>query len=354
MYTVPVPPAGRPGDDRGGTGPGGSSQPGSGRPGADAVGHIGVIGLGTMGGGMAGRLLDCGVRLTVYNRTVAKAAPLAGPGAAVAANPAGVAAAADVVLLSLADQSAVDTVVFGPDGVLAGLRPGSVVLDTSTVDPGYARTREQRLAAAGYASLDACIVGNGQHARDGELRFLVGGPAGAVDRVRPLLEVLGKEVTHLGDGGAGASMKLLLNMLMGVEVQALAEALVFGERSGLSRDAVVRAVVNSGFSAPVMRFKAGVMQRRAFSRADFRLALMRKDLALVRSEAQRLAIPMAVAESTYQVLTTAVHSGLGELDCAAVLVELERLAGLAGTAAGGSGSAPGGAAGADRVAGVRR
>jgi 3-hydroxyisobutyrate dehydrogenase len=307
-----------------------------------------------MGGGMAGRLLDCGARLTVYNRTAAKAAPLAGQGAAVVASPAGVAAAADVVLLSLADQSAVDTAVFGPDGVLAGLRPGSVVLDTSTVDPGYARSRAQRLAAAGYASLDTCIVGNGQHARAGELRFLVGGPAEAVDRVRPLLEVLGKEVTHVGGSGAGASMKLLLNMLMGVEVQALAEALVFGERSGLSRDAVVRAVVNSGFSAPVMRFKAGVMQRRAFSRADFRLALMRKDLALVRSEAQRLAVPMAVAESTYQVLTTAVHSGLGELDCAAVLVEMERLAGLDGATAGGGGGTSDGAARGDRAAEVRR
>jgi 3-hydroxyisobutyrate dehydrogenase len=292
--------------------------------------RVGVIGLGTMGGGIADRLLDRGVRLTVHNRTAAKAAPFAERGAAVATGPAELAAAVDVVLLSLADQSAVDNVLFGADSVLAGLRRGTVVLDTSTVDPGYARSRAERLVAAGHESLDACIVGNGEHARAGELRFLVGGPAGVVDRVRPLLDVLGKEVTQLGGSGAGASMKLVLNMLMGIEMQALAEAVVFGERSGLPRDAVLRAVVNSGFSAPVMRFKAGVMQRRAFSRADFRLALMRKDMALVRTEAQRMAIPLAVAEASYGVLTAAVQQGLGELDCAAVLVEMERLAGLRG------------------------
>ena len=291
--------------------------------------HVGVIGLGTMGRGMADRLLDLGVRLTAHNRTAARAAPLTERGAALVASPAELAAAVDVLVLSLADQSAVDAVLFGPDGVLAGLRPGTVVLDTSTVDPEYARGRADRLAAAGHQSLDACIVGNAGHARTGELRFLVGGPAEVLDRVHPLLEALGKEVTHLGPSGAGASMKLVLNMLMGIEMQALAEAVVFGERSGLPRDAVLRAVVNSGFSAPVMRFKAGVMRRRAFSRADFRLALMRKDMALVRTEAQRMAVPMATAEGTYGVLTAAVQQGLGELDCAAVLVEMERLAGLA-------------------------
>jgi 3-hydroxyisobutyrate dehydrogenase len=291
--------------------------------------RVGVIGLGTMGRGMAERLLDAGVRLTAHNRTAGKAVPLTERGAVPAGSPAELAGAVDVMLLSLADQSAVDSVLFGPNGVLAGLRPGTVVLDTSTVDPEYARSRADRLAAAGHPSLDACIVGNGEHARAGELRFLVGGPVEVLDRVRPLLDVLGKEVTHVGPSGAGASMKLVLNMLMGIEMQALAEAVVFGERSGLPREAVLRAVVNSGFSAPVMRFKAGVMQRRAFSRADFRLALMRKDMALVRTEAQRKALPMAVAEGTYGVLTAAVQHGLGDLDCAAVLVEMERLAGLA-------------------------
>jgi len=290
--------------------------------------HVGVVGLGTMGRGMAERLLGMGVRLTVYNRTASKAAPLAERGAALADSPAELAGTVDVLLLSLADQSAVDSILFGPDGVLSGLRPGTVVLDTSTVDPEYARSRAERLAAAGHRSLDACVVGNGEHARTGELRFLVGGPAEVADRVRPLLGLLGKEVTHLGHAGAGASMKLVLNMLMGVEMQALAEAVVFGERSGLPREAVLRAVAASGFSSPVMRFKAGVMQRRAFSRAEFRLALMHKDMALVRTEAQRKAVPMAVAESTYGVLTAAVQHGLGELDCAAVLVEMERLAGL--------------------------
>jgi 3-hydroxyisobutyrate dehydrogenase len=320
--------------------------------------HVGLIGLGTMGGGMAERLLDKGVRVTVYNRTPAKAAQLGELGAAVVSSAAELAGAVEVVLLSLADQSAVDSVVFGPDGVLSGLRVGTPVLDTTTVDPDYARDRAARLAARGHQSLDACVLGNAEHARSGEVRFYIGGPAEVLDRVAPLLALLGKEVTHVGEAGAGASMKLVLNMLMGIEMQALAEAIVFGERAGLPRDAVVKAIVNSGFSAPVMRFKAGIMQRRAFDRADFRLTLMRKDMSLVRSEAQRLGLPMAAAEGAYAVLTAAVAHGLGELDASAVLVEMERLAGLPepgprvsrGDAANGGGPAGAGSAGAGSAA----
>ncbi len=290
--------------------------------------RVGVIGLGTMGGGMAGCLLDAGVPVVVHNRTAAAAEPFAARGADVADTPAKLAAAVDVVLLSLADQAAVESVLFGPDGVVHGLGPDTVVLDTSTVDPNYARERAERLAAGGHGSMDSCIVGNGEHASAGELRFLLGGPAAVLERVHPLLDVLGKQVTHLGPSGAGSSMKLLLNMLMGVQMQSLAEAVVFGERAGLPRDAVLAAITASGFSSPVMRFKAGVMGRRRFDRADFRLALMRKDLALIRSEAQRLGVPMAVAEAAYGVLTTASNAGLGDQDCAAVLVHLEQLAGL--------------------------
>jgi 3-hydroxyisobutyrate dehydrogenase len=290
--------------------------------------RVGVIGLGTMGGAMAARLLEQGVAISVHNRTLAKADPLASVGAIVMKSPAELAANVDTVLLSLPDQSAVDAVLFGEDGVMGALPPGGVVVDTSTVAPGFARSVAVRAAVTGHDVLDACILGNGRHARSGELRFMVGGAKAVFEGVEPLLALMGKEVTHLGGHGRGATMKILLNMLMGIEMQALAEAVVFGVRAGLPRDVVLRTVAASGFSSPVMKFKCGVMGRRAFDTPEFRLSLMRKDMALVRSEAQELGVPMTAAEGAYSVLTAATQRGLGDLDVAAVLAYMEEISGV--------------------------
>ena len=291
--------------------------------------RIGVIGLGTMGGGMAHRLLDEGLAIAVCNRTADRRAPLEAAGAWGAATPAELAGRVDTVLLSLADQAAVEAVLFGADGVVESLPAGGVVVNTSTVAPSFARSLAGRLAQSGHRVLDACVVGNGEHARQGELRFLVGGEPDALEAVRPVLDALGKEIAHLGPHGRGASMKVLLNMVMGIEMQALAEAAALGVKAGLPAEAVLRTIAGSGFGSPVMRFKAGVMTRRAFGRPDFRLALMRKDLALARAEAQELGVPLAAAEGTYSVLTAAVQQGMGDLDCAAVLAYMERISGVA-------------------------
>lgn len=288
---------------------------------------VGVVGLGTMGAGMASRLLDQGFDVVVYNRTAAKCAPLADRGAIMAASPREVAGRCDMVVTSVADPAAVDEVIFGTDGIAAALPLGGTIVDTSTVPPDFARTAAARAARSGHHLLDARILGNGEHAREGQLRFMVGGPEEAFARALPLLEALGKEVVHLGAHGTGAAMKLVLNMLMGVQMQALAEAVVFGERAGLRREDVFRAIAASGFSSPVMRFKCGVMQRRAFAPADFRLALMRKDMALVAATARDNGVPMAVADATTTMLTAAVGQGLGDLDCAAVLTLMEDLSG---------------------------
>ncbi|GAA1991554.1 NAD(P)-dependent oxidoreductase [Kitasatospora viridis] len=292
-----------------------------------APGRVGVVGLGVMGGGMAHRLLAQGTPVVVWNRGADKAAPLAAAGAEVAATPAALAARVDTVLVSLADQAAVESVLFGPDGVLGALAPGGVVLNTSTVAPAFARALAERLAGTGHRILDACLLGNGQHAKDGELRFMVGGEPEVYERVEPLLASLGKEVRLVGGHGQGATLKLLLNMLMGIEMQALAEAVVLGQQAGLAPESVLQAIAASGFSSPVMRFKCGVMGRRAFERADFRLALMHKDLGLVRAEAQALGVPLAATDGAHAVLTEGLRRGLGELDCAAVLTVLEGMVG---------------------------
>jgi 3-hydroxyisobutyrate dehydrogenase len=297
-------------------------------------GGLGVIGLGVMGAAMAERLLGQGLRLTVWNRTRSKCDALVSGGAVAAGSPAEVAARTETVLVSLADQDAVEHALFGPEGVVHGLRSGGVIVDTSTVSPEFARTVAERAAHTGHRALDARILGNVGHARTGELRVMVGGDPEVYRQVEPLLAMLGKEVTHLGESGCAASMKLVLNMLMGVEMQALAEAVVLGERSGLARDVVLKTIAASGFSSPVMRFKCGVMGRRAFTPPDFKLALMRKDMTLAAAEAARLDVPRATIEAARDAFSAAERDGLGDLDCAAVLSYFERLAAADGQAAG--------------------
>ena len=290
--------------------------------------RIGFIGLGAMGSGMAARLIDAGFDLAVYNRTRSKSDELGRQGARVAESPADVARDADVVMLSVANSGVVESVLFGDDGVFTTLRPGGYVADMTTVPPAFAEDLARRATAAGYHALDTCILGNFQHARDGELRFMVGGDEGHFKAIEAVLAALAKEVTYLGRNGLGATMKLVLNMLMGIEMQALAEAVVFGERAGLPRETILAMIAPSGYTAPVMRFKCGVMGRRAFERADFKLSLMRKDMMLVLAECQALGVPMPVSEATYSMLTAAQQQGLGDLDCSSILAFMERISGL--------------------------
>lgn len=289
---------------------------------------IAFIGLGAMGGGMASRLLDSGAHVTVYNRTRAKGEELATRGAVLADTPAEAAAGAEVVFLSLATSEVVETLLFGPGGVVETLPKGALVADMSTVAPDFAVALHSRLASTGHRGLDACVLGNAQHAKDGELRFMIGGTAEDVAAIRPVIAHLSKEIVHLGESGKGATAKLALNLLMGVEMQALAEAVVFGEKAGLDRSTLIRLIAASGYSAPVMKFKAGVMARRAFENPDFRLKLMRKDLGLVLAETQRLGVPMPATAASHDWLTNAKNQGLGEHDCASIITILEQASGL--------------------------
>ncbi|ASW56775.1 NAD(P)-dependent oxidoreductase [Plantactinospora sp. KBS50] len=288
--------------------------------------RVGFVGLGVMGSGMAARLLAAGLAVTVYNRTAGRADGLAAAGATVCRTPAEAAAGADLVLISVATADAVREVLRGDAGVLAGAAPGAVIADLSTVSPDEARELAGLVEAAGARALDARVLGNARHARSGELRFMVGGAAADVDAARPVFELLGKETVHLGGLGTGAAAKVAMNLLMGVQLQSLAEAVVFGERAGLDRDQLIGMIAASGYSSPVMRFKSGVMARRDFQRADFRLVLMRKDLGLALADAGRTGVPMPATAAAHEVLSGAVAAGLGERDCAAVLEHLERMA----------------------------
>ncbi len=291
--------------------------------------RLAFVGLGGMGGGMACRLAESGFPLAVYNRTASKADEVKGLGATVHDSPAAAAEGADAVLLSLADEHIVEDLIYGDTGVAQTLAPGSFIVDMSTVSPDFARTNAERATAAGYRVLDACVLGNPFHARSGDLRVMIGGTAEDVASLLPVFEAIGKQVLHVGDNGMGASMKLVLNLLMGIQMPALAEALVFGEHLGLSRTDMLNLINGSGYSSPVMNFRCDLIEKRAFDFAAFKLGLMQKDVMLVLDEAHKYDVPMPVSESAFASLTAAKRQGLGNLDVSAIVAFQERFSGMA-------------------------
>ncbi|MFD5662554.1 NAD(P)-dependent oxidoreductase [Streptomyces hirsutus] len=280
--------------------------------------QLAFIGLGSMGGGMARRLLETGHTLTVFNRTAHKAAPLVEAGAHLADAPERAAAGHDVVLLSLSDEKAVEEILFGR--VVPVLAPGALVVDTSTVSPGYAREAAARLAEKGLRRVEACVVGNPLQARKGELRVFVSGAAEDLYEIRPVLEAIGNEVVHVGAPGTAASMKLILNLLLGAQVAALAEAVDYGTAAGLDRDQLIGVVAASGFSSMVMRFRADLMLKRTYEPAFFRSELMEKDIRIAMEAAAELGTAMPVLGTVRERFAQVLAAGDGDKD-ASVLVE---------------------------------
>lgn len=278
---------------------------------------LAVIGLGNMGGGMAHRLLSQRYRLTVHNRTRDKAAALVEQGARWAPSAAKAAEGQHTVLLSLSDENAVEQVLFGQ--VVGVLKPGCTVIDTSTVSPDYARQADRRLAEAGLRRVEACVVGNPFQARKGELRVFASGAAEHVERVRPILDGIGSEVVFLGAPGTAATIKLIFNLLLGAQVASLAEAVTYGERAGLDRDQLLASIAGSGFSSMVMRFRAELMRKGTYQPAQFRAALMDKDLRLALDSAHDHGVALPVLEAVRRRFAAIVTAGGGDQDAAVVI-----------------------------------
>ncbi|MFP1628836.1 NAD(P)-dependent oxidoreductase [Streptomyces sp. 5K101] len=277
-------------------------------------GPVAVLGLGTMGSGLATRLLAQGVQVRIWNRTPERSEPLARAGAFAAGRPSEAVEGTTAAICTVADGDALGAVLHGPDGVLTrGAYPGSLIC-ASTVAPDEV----VRLAGDVPSVMDVGMLGNRDHARDGELRLFVGGEERVFTAGRPLLEMLGKEVVHLGALGSGMRMKLLLNLLMGIEVQAMAEAAELAAATGLDKRLVLKTIAGSGFASPVMAFKSRRLATGRFDEPDFRLRLMAKDLMLATEQAAAagLSLPLTAAAATTHVRAT--EQGLGDEDCAAV------------------------------------
>ena len=280
---------------------------------------VGLLGTGRMGSAMARALAAAGHEPVVWNRTPDGARTLAAKvGGRVAARPADVARAADVCLSMLADGPAVDTVFGGPDGLLAGARPGNVLVDCSTVPPATIRAHEAAARAVGAGILDAPVSGSVALAESGALTLMVGGEASDLERARPVLDALARTVFHMGPLGSGAAMKLAVNTVIFGLNQALAEALVLAEAAGVRRDLAYDVLAASAVGAPYVGYKRAAFLDPDTTPVAFALDLAAKDLRLIAELAEAVGVPMPQAATNLSTIIAASADGRGDRDFSTV------------------------------------
>ena len=282
---------------------------------------LGWIGTGRMGSVLAARLLEHGCDLTVYNRTRAKAEPLANRGARIVDQPADL-RDRDIVITSVAGSRDFAEVMTGAHGLLAnGNRVPAMVIDTSTVSMDVSQTIRQKAAELGSALLAAPVSGNPKVARAGKLSLAVSGPRQAFEQALPYLEMLGKSVTYVGDGEAARLVKICHNLILGVVTQILAETTVLAERGGISRADFLAFINDSVMGSTFSRYKTPAFVSLDFT-PTFTGHLLRKDFELGLDAARQLNVPLPVAALTHQIVVSLIGNGLGDVDFAALL-ELE-------------------------------
>ncbi len=280
----------------------------------------GVIGLGNMGTAIAERLLDAGYELRVFNRTPSKAEPLAARGAVVADSAGELAADVDVVLTSLPDDAAFEAVA---GEVIARARPGTVLVDLSTVSPAASAKVAAAAEEASVSYLRAPVSGNPTVVRAGALTFIVSGAREALERVESALLAIGPTIHHVGDGEQARVVKLAINLMIAGLAQLMSEALVLGEASGVSRDALLRVMGSSAVGAPFVEYKTEPLLRDDYS-ATFTTALMEKDIDLVLDAADRAGVELPLAHDLKELLHAAIGAGHGDDDFMALFLHLRR------------------------------
>jgi 3-hydroxyisobutyrate dehydrogenase-like beta-hydroxyacid dehydrogenase len=285
---------------------------------------IGWIGLGHMGLPMVRNLLSAGYSVSVYNRTPAKAAVLGCP---VAETPAALAATVDVVITMVADDASQEDVLFGPNGVAQGLTAGRTVINMGTVSPEASRAHAGRLAKLGVDVLDAPVSGSVKPATDGTLLILVGGEKAVFERCQPIFAVLGKRAFHFGGYGQGANAKLSINMMLGLTLQALAEAVVLGEKSGLDTNMLLDMIADAAVASPIIAMKTPSIRADQFP-AAFPLKHMAKDFRLAIAAAHTVGAAVPITQAATVTFAEAEAGGLGDNDIMAVLTQLKKASGL--------------------------
>ena len=289
--------------------------------------RVGFLGMGAMGGAMARRLVQSGFSVSGYEVDAARAERAAKDGVTLAKSAAAAAATADVVMSSLPNPPAVRAAYLGADGAVSALRPGTILVDMSTIDPDTWREVAEAARARGAESLGAPVSGGPAEAGSGRLVFLIGGEASAIDRCRPVLEALGSEIHHLGPLGAGHIVKLVNNVMSMCNVAVAAEAMVLGVRAGMDPQRLFEVLSTSGGRSHHFLKRFPNVLAGDFT-PHFSIALSRKDLSLALRMAESLGVPMLATSTVRQIYEAAAAQGLDTLDMAGVTTLYEQWAGV--------------------------
>lgn len=280
---------------------------------------VAVLGAGRMGTAMVRTLRQAGFNVVVYNRSAEPAKALADEvDASVAATPREAAAAASVIISSLADDAAVSAVYSGPDGAPAGLSDGDVVLEMSTIDPGTVAAIAPAVEAAGATLIDAPVSGSVPLVEQGALTVMAGGSGEPMQTARPVLDALAAKIYEVGDLGSGATMKLAVNAVVHAINIAVAEALVLAEEAGVDRATAYEVFANSAAGSPFIQYKQAAFLNPEEAPVAFSLDLVAKDLDLILALAQRAGVDMGQGEANRTVANKAIQAGLGDSDMSAV------------------------------------
>jgi 3-hydroxyisobutyrate dehydrogenase-like beta-hydroxyacid dehydrogenase len=289
--------------------------------------HLGFIGLGVMGSRMVKSLLDAGHTVTGYNRTRSKAQGLLDQGMQWGDTPAAVAQAVEVIFSMVATTAALQAVTGGADGVVAGLRPGTIFIDMSTVSPTVSRTVAAQVAATGAHMLDAPVSGSVTTLEEGRLSIMVAGDRAAYERVLPILQDIGPKVTYVGANGLAAAMKVATNLSLAVQMLAFSEGVLLAEKSGIARETAVEVLLSSVIASPMVKYR-GPFVLGLPEEALFDVNMMQKDLLLALEMGRELDVPLPTTAVTNEMLTAARGMGLAEKDFAVVFEVLAQMAGL--------------------------
>ncbi len=289
--------------------------------------RVGVIGLGKMGLPISRNLLKAGFPVTVHNRSRAAVETLVSEGATDGASAAGVASAAEVIITSLPDPPAVREVYLGEGGLVENAKSGQIYVDTSTVDPGLSRELAEKLAANGAAFLDAPVSGGVAGAVAGSLTIMVGGSQEAFDAATPVLQAIGQRLHLVGDSGAGTVVKLANQLLVGINMSGVAEAMVLGVRAGADPDKMLEVLSTSFGSSRMLDRGVPLIVERNFG-GGTPVDLIRKDLGLIADLANELGVPLATGNQARAVFDRAHDATYGAEDMTAVIRPMEQDAGV--------------------------
>jgi 3-hydroxyisobutyrate dehydrogenase-like beta-hydroxyacid dehydrogenase len=289
--------------------------------------NLGFVGLGVMGSEMTNRLLSKGHSVLGYNRTPSKAEWLVKKGMKWADSPRAVAAGCDVIFSMVTNSAALAAITEGPDGILAGLTPGKIFADISTVSPAFSREVAAKVRGKGCDMVDCPVSGSVITLQEGKLSVMVGGRPETFERIKPILLDIGPKVTHVGDNGLALVMKIATNLSLAVQMLAFCEGVLVAEKSGIKREVAVDVLVNSVIGSPMVKYR-GPFVLQLPPEAWFNVNMMQKDLQLALELGRQVDVPMPTTAISNEFLTAARAMGLVEQDFAVMFDVLAHMSGV--------------------------